>query len=95
MKRYVILSKLTDEGRTTIKKKPERIKEVNKEIEDMGGKIIDQYALMGEYDFITIIEAENNNTITKIALEMGSRGTIDTITLPAIEIDELIKGIKG
>lgn len=95
MKRYVILSKLTDEGRTTIKKKPERIKEVNKEIEDMGGKIIDQYALMGEYDFITIVEAENNKTITKIALEMGSRGTIDTITLPAIEIDELIKGIKG
>lgn len=95
MKRYVILSKLTDEGRTTIKTKPERIKEVNKEIEDMGGKIVDQYALMGEYDFITVIEAENNNTITKIALEMGSRGTIDTITLPAIEIDELISGIKG
>lgn len=94
MPTYLILSKLTDEGRKTLKNKPERIKEVNKEIEDMGAKIINQYALLGPYDFLNILEAPDNETITKIALEMGARGTIDTTTLAAIPIDDLINKLK-
>ncbi len=89
----MILSKLTDEGRTTIKENPERIKEVNKEMRDMGAVIREQYALLGEYDFVTILEAENNEMITKIAMEMGSRGTIDTLTLAAMPIDDLIEAM--
>lgn len=91
---YVILSNLTDEGRKTVMDNPERIKEVNKEIEERGAKILDQYVLMGQYDFLTIIEAPDKKTMTKIAMEMGSRGTVDTITLPTIEVDELIEGVK-
>jgi uncharacterized protein with GYD domain len=91
---YVMLTTLTDEGRKTIKTNPERILEVNKEVEDMGGKIIAQYAVLGPYDFINIIETVGNTTITKIALELGSRGTLQTTTFAAISVDDLIKSWK-
>ena len=91
---YVMFSNLTDEGRKTIKNNPGRIKEVNKEVEEMGGKILAQYAILGQYDFISIIEAVGNTTITKIALELGSRGTLQTLTMAAIPIDDLIQSWK-
>jgi uncharacterized protein with GYD domain len=87
---YVMMTTLTDEGRKTIKNNPERILEVNKEVEEMGGKIIAQYAVLGPYDFINIIETVGNTTITKIALELSSRGTLQSMTLAAIPIDDLI-----
>jgi uncharacterized protein with GYD domain len=91
---YVMLTKLTDEGRNTVKENPKRIQEVNKEVEAMGGKVLAQYAILGPWDFINIIEAVGNTTITKIALELGSRGTLETTTLAAIPIDDLIKSWK-
>jgi len=91
---YVMFSTLTDEGRKTIKNNPGRIKEVNKEVEEMGGKILAQYAILGQYDFINIIETVGNTTITKIALELGSRGTLQTVTMAAIPIDDLIASWK-
>ena len=87
---YVMLTTLTDEGRKTVKNNPERIKEVNKEVEEMGGKILSQYAILGPYDFINIIETVGNTTITKIALEISSRGSLQSMTLAAIPIDDLI-----
>ena len=91
---YVMLTTLTDEGRKTVKNNPERIKEVNKEVEEMGGKILAQYAILGPYDFINIIETVGNTTITKIALEISSRGTLQSMTLAAIPIDDLITSWK-
>jgi len=91
---YLMLTKLTDEGRKTVKENPKRIKEVNKEVEAMGGKILAQYAILGPWDFINIIEAVGNTTITKIALELGSRGTLETTTMAAIPIDDLIQSWK-
>ena len=91
---YVMLTTLTDEGRKTIKNNPERIREVNKEVEEMGGKILAQYAVLGPYDFINIVETVGNTTITKIALELSSRGTLTTMTLAAIDIDDLISAWK-
>jgi uncharacterized protein with GYD domain len=91
---YLMLTKLTDEGRKTVKENPKRIKEVNKEVEEMGGKILSQYAILGPWDFINIIEAVGNTTITKIALELGSRGTLETMTLAAIPINDLIESWK-
>ncbi len=90
---YVMLTTLTDEGRKTVKDKPERIKEVNKEVEAMGVKILTQYALLGQYDFINILEAPNNEAVTKVALELGARGTLQTMTLPAIALDDFIKAM--
>jgi uncharacterized protein with GYD domain len=88
---YIMLSNLTDEGRKTIKNQPDRILEVNKEVEEMGGKILAQYAMLGPYDFISIIETVGNTTISKIAFELGSRGTLQTVTFAAISVDDLIE----
>ena len=92
--KYVILSKLTDEGAETLKEKPERIKEVNQELEKMGVKVLEQYMVFGEYDFVNIVEAENNVTVMKAMIELASRGTIRTVTLPAVPVDEIIKELK-
>lgn len=91
---YVMLTTLTDEGRKTIRQKPERIKEVNKEVEEMGVKIICQYALMGNYDFVNILEAPDNLTVARVAVNLGSRGTLQTMTMAAIQVDDLIKCLK-
>ena len=91
---YVMLTTLTDEGRKTLKNNPQRIKEVNKEVEEMGGKILAQYAILGPYDFINIIEAAGNTTISKIAIELSSRGTLQTTTMAAIPVDDLIFSFK-
>ena len=85
---YVMLTTLTEEGRKTIKGNPKRIQEVNKEVEAMGVKILSQYAVLGPYDFVNILEAPNNKAIAKVAIELGSRGTVQTMTMPAMTINE-------
>jgi len=87
---YIMLSKLTHEGRKTIKKHPERIEEVDVEMEKMGAKVLAQYALLGTYDFLNILEAPNNEAIAKVSIEFGSRGTVEITTLPAITVEEFI-----
>ncbi|MBI5409032.1 MAG: GYD domain-containing protein [Nitrospirae bacterium] len=91
---YIALSKLTDEGRKTLKNRPERIKEVNKEIEAMGIKVLEQYAALGPYDFITLLDAANNEAVLKMSVDLGSRGTVQLMTLPAITADDFIKALK-
>ncbi len=87
---YVMLTTLTDEGRKTITAKPKRIKEVNEEVEAMGVKIIAQYALLGPYDFLNILEAPDNITVSKLAMDLGARGTLQTMSMPAMPLDEFI-----
>jgi uncharacterized protein with GYD domain len=94
MPHFIILSNLTDEGRRTIKQKPGRIIEVNKEIENMGVKVVKQYALLGMYDFLNIVEAPDNETVMKMSVEIGSRGSVQMTTLPALAIEDFIKKIK-
>jgi len=89
-----MLTTLTDEGRRTIKEKPERIKEVNKEVEGMGVKILAQYALLGQYDFINILEAPSNEAVAKVGLQLGARGTLQTMTLAAMPLDDFIDNLK-
>ena len=94
MGKYIMLSTLTDEGRKTIKMRPERIKEVNKEIEKMGVKVLEQYAVLGPYDFVNIVEAASNETISRVSIELGSRGTVKIMTLAAIPIDKFEKKLS-
>lgn len=94
MAQYILLSSLTDEGRKTVKSKPERIREVNKEIEGMGAKVLGQYAVLGPYDFVNIVEAPSNETMARISVALGARGTIQIMTLPAMSIDAFIKTLK-
>jgi uncharacterized protein with GYD domain len=89
-----MLTTLTDEGRKTIKQNPNRIKEVNKEVEAMGVKIVAQYAVLGPYDFINILDAKDNKMVTRVAIELGARGTLQTLTMSALTLDEFISSIK-
>ncbi len=91
---YVMLTSLTDEGRRTIKATPARIKEVNKEVEAMGVKILSQYALLGPYDFVNILDAPSNEVVSRVAMELGARGTLQTMTMAAMPLDNFIKGLK-
>ena len=91
---YVMLTTLTDEGRKTIKQKPERIKEVNKEVEAMGAKLLAQYAVLGPYDFVNILDAPSNEAISKLAVELGSRGTLQTLTMAAVGVDDFTASLK-
>lgn len=93
MPTYIILSTLTEEGWKHIKQKPERILEVNKEIEAMGIKIQKQFAVLGDYDFANIVEAPNNETVMRMSLELGSRGSVQFTTFPAVPVEEFIKNI--
>ena len=91
---YVMLTTLTSEGRKTLKDKPERIKEVNQEVERMGVRILQQYAVLGPYDFVNILDAPDNEAISKVAVELGSRGTVQTTTLPAVPVEDFIQAVK-
>jgi uncharacterized protein with GYD domain len=88
---YVILSKLTAEGRKTVARNPGRIWEVNKEMEEMGAKIVAQFATLGPYDYVNVVEAADNNVIMRITSNLGSRGTVEPLTMAASTIEDLIK----
>lgn len=95
MATYIMLSTLTDEGRKTLKERPERLQEVNREIEAMGARVTQQFAVLGGYDFINILDAPDNETIARISVELGSRGTVTLTTLPAMPIDQFTAMLKG
>ena len=90
---YVMLSTLTPEGVQTIKNNPSRIREVNKEIEQLGATVKAQWAVLGRFDFVNIIEAPDEQTIAKVSLELGSRGTARYESLPAIPVDDFIASL--
>jgi uncharacterized protein with GYD domain len=92
---YVMLTTLTDAGRKAIQEDPEKLREINKEVEFMGAKIIDQYALLGMYDFVNILEAPSNEAIAKLAIRLSAKGTTQTLTLAAINIENLIEALKN
>jgi uncharacterized protein with GYD domain len=87
---YIMLSNITDEGAEKIRKDPNRIREVNEEIEKLGVKVISQYATLGPYDFINVVEAQDNIAVARVSAELASRGTIKITTMPAIGLDEFI-----
>lgn len=92
---YLMLTTLTDEGRKAIQEDPEMLREINREVELMGVKILSQYALLGQYDFVNIVEAPSNEAIAKLAIRLSARGTTQTLTLAAITLDNLIDALKN
>jgi len=91
---YVLMTTLTPEGRRSLKKNPGRIWEVNKETENMGAKIIAQYKTLGPYDFINILEAANANVISRVVIELCSRGTMEPMLMGAITVEDFVKEIQ-
>jgi len=94
MGKYVMLTNLTDEGRKTLLNKPERLKEVNEEVEGMGAKVLAQYALFGPYDFVNVLDVPNDKDVARISCVLGSRGTMQTLTMAAMDVDEFINSLK-
>lgn len=94
MARYIIISSLTDEGAKTLKKNPGRLKEVNAELKNMGINVLEQYAVLGNFDFLTIVEATDETKMTKAIVEIASRGSVKTVTYTAMSIDKFIESLK-
>src|SRR5919198_1570975 len=92
---YILLSSLNPGGLETLKERPDRLREVNEEIERMGAHVKEQYAVLGPFDFVTILEAPDNETVAKISVGMGARGTVRIQTLTAIPVEEFIEGLKN
>jgi uncharacterized protein with GYD domain len=89
MPTFLMLTNLTAEGVRTLKNHPGRIAEVNREVEQMGVKVLSQYATLGQYDFVTVVEAPDEKTMAKVSVELGSRGTMTSQTLAAIPAEDL------
>ena len=87
---YILLSNLTDEGAKTVKRNPERIKEVNKELAALRVNVIAQYAVLGPYDFVNIVEGPDNETMARVSAELASRGTLKVLTMAATPVDSFI-----
>jgi uncharacterized protein with GYD domain len=93
MPTYVMLTNLTADGVRTLKSNPSRVGEVNKEVEALGAKVIQQYATLGRFDFITVVEAPDPETMAKVSVELGSRGTMTSETLVAIPGEQFADSI--
>jgi uncharacterized protein with GYD domain len=93
MPTYVLLTTLTPEGVQTVKNNPQRILEVNKEVEQLGATVKAQWATLGHVDFISVVEAPDEGTMARVSMELGSRGTARYETLTAIPIDEFIASL--
>jgi uncharacterized protein with GYD domain len=94
MQTYILLSSLNPGGLETLKDRPERLREVNAEIERMGAAVKAQYAVLGPFDFVTILEAPDVLTVSRIAITMGARGTVRIQTLTAIPVEEFIESLS-
>ncbi len=93
MATYVLLTKVSSAGIKTLQSNPKRIKEVNQEIEAQGGRVVAQYATLGRYDFVNIVEAKDNEAIARISVNLGARGTVSIETLSALPVDEFVRAI--
>ncbi len=93
MPTYIMLSTLTPEGVQTVKNNPTRIKEVNRELEQLGASVKAQWATLGHYDFVNVVEAPDEQTMARVSLELGSRGTTRFETMSAIPIDDFISSL--
>jgi uncharacterized protein with GYD domain len=93
MATFIMLTNLTSDGVKTLKDNPGRVKEVNQEVEQLGVKVVDQWATLGQYDFISIVEAPDETTMAKVSVELGSRGTMSHATLTAIPTDDFVSAL--
>ena len=93
MPKFIMLSTLGPEGAHTLREHPTRLKEVNTEVEAMGVKVLEQYAVLGPYDFVNILEAPDEKTMARVAITLSARGTLKSLTLTAIPIDDFIAGL--
>ena len=95
MSLYVMLSTLSESGRKVLRERPGWIRKVNADVERMGARVVAQYAVLGPYDFVTVIEAADNAAITRMSVELGARGGVAGMTMAAMPLDEFISRLEG
>jgi uncharacterized protein with GYD domain len=93
MPKFVMLSTLGPDGHARLRESPERLKEVNADVEKMGVRVLEQFALLGPYDFLNILEAPDELTMARVATTLASRGTLKTLTMTAIDVDEFVRAM--
>ena len=93
MPTYIMLTRLTSDGVKTLKDNPTRVHEVNREVEQLGVRVVNQWATLGEYDFVTVVDAPDETTMARLSVEMGSRGTVMNETLTAIDAQEFTSSL--
>jgi uncharacterized protein with GYD domain len=95
MPTYLMLSRLTEKGVQTLHSNPARLREVNRDVEELGARVLHQWAALGEYDFVNIIEAPDDLTIATMSIKLGARGSVQFETLPLVSVDELLGSLEG
>jgi uncharacterized protein with GYD domain len=91
MPTYILLSNLTAQGVQTLKSNPDRLREVNRDVEELGARVIHQWATLGPFDFVNVVEAPDTATIARVSVELGARGSASLQTLSALTIDEFLE----
>jgi uncharacterized protein with GYD domain len=94
MPTYLMLSTLTEKGIQTLRANPGRLREVNRDVEEMGAKVLHQWAALGEYDFVNIVEAPDDVTVAKVSVALGARGSAKLESLPLISVDDLLAALE-
>jgi uncharacterized protein with GYD domain len=90
---FILLSTLTQQGVQTIKSNPERFRQVNQDVEELGCKVLHQWATLGEFDFVNVVEAPDLATVAKVSVSLAARGSIRIETLPALEIEDFLRAL--
>jgi uncharacterized protein with GYD domain len=95
MPKYLMLSNLSEQGLQTLRANPDRVREVNRDVEELGAKVLHQWFVLGPYDFVNIVEAEDAAVIAKVSIALGARGSVQTQSYEMLEVDELLKLLSG
>jgi uncharacterized protein with GYD domain len=90
---YILLSRLSQQGVQTLQSNPERLREVNRDVEELGATVLHQWATLGEFDFVNVVEAPDTATIARVSVALGARGSTRIETLPALTIDDFVKSL--
>ena len=95
MPTYLMLTTLTEKGRQTLNANPARLREVNRDVEELGAKVLHQWASLGEYDFVNVVEAPDELTMASLSLKLGARGSVKFQTMPLLQVDDLLGALEG
>jgi uncharacterized protein with GYD domain len=95
MPKYLMLSNLSEQGLQTLRANPDRVREVNRDVEELGATVLHQWFVLGPYDFVNIVEAENAAVIAKVSIALGARGSVQTQSYEMLEVDDLLKLLAG
>jgi uncharacterized protein with GYD domain len=92
---FILLSTLSQQGIQTLKSNPERLRQVNQDVEELGARVLHQWATLGEFDFVNIVEAPDLETVAKVSVALGARGSTRIQTLPALEIEDFLRTLSS